>query len=136
MNRTYESVGIVPVSAPATLAADKELTAGYICGLGRQSIDFVVQFSALAEGKTLNVEIYHADDDKGTGAEKIAEATFTAPAALTNDRAIASVKVAGNGKVFYGVKVSHDNSSSVHIGVLALCEEVYTPLDVGWVLQA
>lgn len=136
MNRIHEDISIIAASAPASLAASTDLSSGYISGAGRQSIDFVIQFSALAKNKTLTVSVYQANDSTGADAEKITESVFTASEALTNGRVIASVRVKGNGGGWYGVKVQHDNSAAVHCSILALCRENYIPLDAGWVLQA
>ncbi len=137
MNRISEDIAVIVAKAPASLASATEMTSDYISAAGRSSIDFVVQFAELDAEKTLTVEIYQADDSSGTNAAKLAEATFTAPSAITaGGRAIASINPAGDSKPYYAVKLQHDQGAAVVCGVLALCREIYLPPDAGWVLQA
>ena len=123
-NRIAEEVTIAPVIAPVAQTAAGNATGAYIaCPPGLGSIDFVVRHGALAQGKSVTVEVYQASDTSGTGAAEITsyETASTAPSGGATDATIiVSVDNADVTKGFVTVKVSNDAASAVPVDAFAM----------------
>ena len=123
-NRIAEEVTITPVIAPVAQTAAGNATGAYIaCPPGLGSIDFVVRHGALAQGKSVTVEVYQASDTSGTGAAEITsyETASTAPSGGATDATIiVSVDNADVTKGFVTVKVSNDAASAVPVDAFAM----------------
>ena len=120
-----EEISIVPVLACQGQEYGTNDTGAYLkCPPGRGSIDFVVRYGALAQGKSVTVEVYQATAAAGTGAAEITayETTATAPSGgATDGTIIISVDNSDVDKGYVTVKVSNDAASgSVPIDAFAM----------------
>ena len=119
-----EEVEIKAVIAPVAQTAAGNTTGAYIaCPPGRGSIDFVVRHGALAQGKSVTVEVYQATAAAGTGAAEITayETSVTAgTGGATDGTIIVSVDNWDVDKGFVTVKVSNDAASAVPIDAFAM----------------
>lgn len=125
-----EELTIKAVLAPQAQAKGGNATGAYIaCPPGLGSIDFVVRHGALAEGKSVTVEVYQATDTSGTGAAEITayETASTAPTGGATDGTIkVSVESADVTKGFVTVKVSNDSAvDAVPVDAIALTRKQY-----------
>lgn len=119
-----EEVTIVPVIAPVAQSAAGNTTGAYIaCPPGRGSIDFVVRHGALAQTKSVTVEVYQATSTAGAGAAEITayETSNTAPSGgATDGTIIVSVDNQDVSKGYVTVKVSNDAAGAVPIDAFAM----------------
>lgn len=123
-NLIHEAIDIVPVIAPVAQTAAGNTTGAYLaCPPKYGTIDFVVRTGALAQGKSVTVEVYQASDTSGTGAAEITsyETVFTAPTGgATDNTIIISVLGADVTKGFATVKVTNDAASAVPLDAFAM----------------
>ena len=123
-NLIHEAIEVKPVIAPVAQTAAGNTTGAYLaCPPKYGTIDFVVRSGALAQSKSVTVEVYQATDTSGTGAAEITayETVFTAPTGgATDNTIILSVMSADVSKGFVTVKVSNDAAAAVPIDAFAL----------------
>lgn len=123
-NLIHEAIEVKPVIAPVAQTAAGNTTGAYLaCPPAYGTIDFVVRSGALAQGKSVTVEVYQATDTSGTGAAEITayETVFTAPSGgATDNTIILSVMSADVSKGFVTVKVTNDAAAAVPIDAFAL----------------
>ena len=123
-NLIHEAIEVKPVIAPVAQTAAGNTTGAYLaCPPAYGTIDFVVRSGALAQGKSVTVEVYQATDTSGTGAAEITayETVFTAPTGgATDNTIILSVMSADVSKGFVTVKVTNDAAAAVPIDAFAL----------------
>ena len=122
-NLIHEAIEIVPVIAPVAQTAAGNTTGAYIKYPAYGTIDFVVRSGALAQGKSVTVEVYQASAAAGTGAAEITayETVFTAPTGgATDNTIILSVMAADVTKGFCTVKVTNDAAAAVPIDAFAM----------------
>lgn len=129
-NTIAEEITITPVLAPQAQAKGGNATGAYIaCPPGLGTIDFVVRHGALAEGKSVTVEVYQASDTSGTGAAEITayETDSTAGTGGATDGIITlSIANADVTKGFVTVKVSNDSAvDAVPIDAFAMTRKQY-----------
>ena len=129
-NTIVEEIEITPVIAPNAQAKGGNATGAYIaCPPKFGTIDFVVRHGALAEGKSVTVEVYQASDTAGTSAAEITayETASTAPTGGATDGTIkVSVESADVTKGFVTVKVSNDSAvDAVPVDAVALTRKQY-----------
>ena len=128
--RIKEEINIVPVIAPVAQTAAGNTTGAYLaCPPESGSIDFVVRHGALAQGKSVTVEVYQATDTTGTGAAEITayETASTAPTGgATDGTIIISVDNANVSKGFVTVKVSNDAASAVPVDAFAMIRKLHS----------
>lgn len=127
-NKIAEAIEIVPVIAPVAQTAAGNTTGAYLALPGLGTIDFVVRSGALAQGKSVTVEVYQATDTSGTGAAEIAsyETVFTAPSGgATDNTIIISVENCDVTKGFVTVKVTNDAALAVPVDAFALIRKQY-----------
>ena len=114
-NTIAEAITITNVIAPKAQSYGGNDTGAYIkCPPGLGTIDFVVRHGALAEGKSVTVEVYQATDTSGTGAAEITayETSSTgATGGSASGQIILSVANADVSKGYVTVKVSNDAAS-------------------------
>lgn len=120
-----EELTIKAVLAPQAQAKGGNATGAYIaCPPGLGSIDFVVRHGALAEGKSVTVEVYQATDTSGTGAAEITAyetASTAGTGGATDGIIIVSVDNCDVSKGFATVKVSNDSAvDAVPVDAFAL----------------
>lgn len=120
-----EELTIKAVLAPQAQAKGGNATGAYIaCPPGLGSIDFVVRHGALAEGKSVTVEVYQATDTSGTGAAEITAyetASTAGTGGATDGIIIVSVDNCDVSKGFVTVKVSNDSAvDAVPVDAFAL----------------
>ena len=73
-----KAVFMKPVIAPTALSENETATGAYMpCPPNFGSIDFVVRYGSLADGKTISVKVYQADDVNAGGAAEIAKYAVT-----------------------------------------------------------
>lgn len=123
-NLIHEAIEVKPVIAPVAQTAAGNTTGAYLaCPPAYGTIDFVVRSGALAQGKSVTVEVYQATDTSGTGAAEITayETVFTAPTGgATDNTIILSVMSADVSKGFVTVKVTNDAAAAVPLDAFAL----------------
>ena len=123
-NLIHEAIEVKPVIAPVAQTAAGNTTGAYLaCPPAYGTIDFVVRSGALAQGKSVTVEVYQATDTSGTGAAEITayETVFTAPTGgATDNTIILSVMGADVSKGFVTVKVTNDAAAAVPIDAFAM----------------
>lgn len=123
-NLIHEAIDIVPVIAPVAQTAAGNTTGAYLaCPPAYGTIDFVIRSGALAQGKSVTVEVFQASDKSGTGAAEITsyETVFTAPTGgATDNTIIMSVMSADVTKGFVTVKVTNDAASAVPLDAFAM----------------
>ena len=119
-----DEIEVKAVIAPVAQTAAGNTTGAYIpCPPGLGSIDFVVRHGALAQGKSVTVEVYQATAAAGTGAAEITsyETSATAPTGgATDGTIIVSVDNCDVTKGFVTVKVTNDAAAAVPIDAFAL----------------
>ena len=94
-------------SAPAALAKSGSVTGAYADMCGRHTFTFLVLLGAVAAGKAVKIELLGANDAGGSGAETVAETTYTAPAAgVTGHMAVVRGRVTPAWR-YMAVKVSN-----------------------------
>lgn len=130
-NFISEEIKIVPVIAPKAQSYGGNDTGAYIKVPPKVgSIDFVVRHGALAEGKSVTVEVYQATDTFGTGAAEITSYETVATAGTggaTDGTVIVSVVNADVSKGYVTVKVSNDAASgSVPVDAFAMVRKQYS----------
>lgn len=122
--KVTEEIEVKAVIAPVAQSAAGNTTGAYIaCPPGLGTIDFVVRSGALAQGKSVTVEVYQASDTSGTGAAEITayETVFTAPTGGATDNIIEiGVDNCDVSKGFVTVKVTNDAAAAVPIDAFAL----------------
>ena len=128
-NLIHEAIEIKPVIAPVAQTAAGNTTGAYLaCPPAYGTIDFVVRSGALAQGKSVTVEVYQATDTSGTGAAEITayETVFTAPTGgATDNTIIISVMGADVSKGFVTVKVTNDAAAAVPIDAFAMIRKMH-----------
>jgi hypothetical protein len=125
-----EELTIKAVLAPQAQAKGGNATGAYIaCPPGLGSIDFVVRHGALAEGKSVTVEVYQATDTSGTGAAEITAyetASTAGTGGATDGIIIVSVDNCDVSKGFVTVKVSNDSAvDAVPVDAFAMIRKQY-----------
>lgn len=135
MDRIYEELKIVSLMAPASVATATETATGYVSAAGAARLDIVILTAALSKTKTLQLDVYHADDASGTNAAKLSDGAFTLSDDLTTGAFIASVNVAGDRKGYYSAKFQHDQGTAVICGAAALLDGIYRPVDNPFVVE-
>ena len=125
-----EELTIKAVLAPQAQAKGGNATGAYIaCPPGLGSIDFVVRHGALAEGKSVTVEVYQATDTSGTGAAEITAyetASTAGTGGATDGIIIVSVDNYDVSKGFVTVKVSNDSAvDAVPVDAFAMIRKQY-----------
>lgn len=128
-NLIHEAIEVKPVIAPVAQTAAGNTTGAYLaCPPKYGTIDFVVRSGALAQGKSVTVEVYQATDTSGTGAAEITayETVFTAPSGgATDNTIILSVMSADVSKGFVTVKVTNDAAAAVPIDAFAMIRKMH-----------
>lgn len=128
-NRITEAIEVKPVIAPVAQTAAGNTTGAYLaCPPKYGSIDFVVRHGALAQGKSVTVEVFQATDTSGTGAAEITayETVYTAPTGgATDNTIIVCIDSADVSKGFVTVKVTNDAAAAVPIDAFALIRKMY-----------
>ena len=123
-NTIAEAIEIKPIIAPKAQSYGGNDTGTYIPLPEYGSIDFVVRHGALAEGKSVTVEVYQASDTSATGAAELTAyetASTAGTGGATDGTIIISVMNADVTKGFCTVKVSNDAASgSVPIDAFAM----------------
>lgn len=124
-----EEILITPVIAPVAQTAAGNTTGAYIaCPPGLGTIDFVVRHGALAQGKSVTVEVYQATDTSGTGAAEITSYETVATAGTggaTDGIVIVSIESADVSKGFVTVKVTNDAAAAVPIDAFAMTRKMH-----------
>lgn len=122
MNRIREElenkVAIVPVSQ----TAGGNTTSAYIDACGYNALDFVISHGALAAGKKITVQLYHAADTSGTGAAEIegAKHEFASPTGgVTSGIITISIRPQAGWGSYFAVKVTNDAAAAVLIAATA-----------------
>lgn len=113
-NTIAEAVEIKAIIAPKAQSYGGNDTGAYIPVPAYGSIDFVVRHGALAEGKSVTVEVYQASDTSATGAAELTAyetASTAGTGGATDGTIIISVMNADVEKGFCTVKVSNDAAS-------------------------
>ena len=127
--RIKEEIEITPVIAPVAQTAAGNTTGAYLpCPPAFGCIDFVVRHGALAQGKSVTVEVYQATAAAGTGAAEIAAYETVATAGTggaTDGTIIISVDNADVTKGFVTVKVTNDAAAAVPIDAFAMIRKQY-----------
>lgn len=73
-----KAVYVKPLIAPTALSENEIASGAYVpCPPKFGSIDFVVRYGSLADGKTISVNVYQADNVNAGGAAEIAKYTVT-----------------------------------------------------------
>lgn len=128
-NLIHEAIEVKPVIAPVAQTAAGNTTGAYLaCPPDYGTIDFVIRSGALAQGKSVTVEVYQATDTSGTGAAEITayETVFTAPTGgATDNTIILSVMSADVSKGFVTVKVTNDAAVAVPLDAFAMIRKMH-----------
>ena len=128
-NLIHEAIDIKAVIAPVAQTAAGNTTGAYLaCPPDYGTIDFVIRSGALAQGKSVTVEVYQATDTSGTGAAEITayETVFTAPTGgATDNTIILSVMSADVSKGFVTVKVTNDAAAAVPLDAFAMIRKMH-----------
>lgn len=121
MNRIYEVIKPVNVLPPKSQTAGGNDTSVFVDGATGMTIDFLVTFGAVAEGKKVTVELLVSGAKAGTSPASLGSKVVTAPADGADDGTVVlSTQVKGDQPRYYGVKISNNASSPVLVSAVAL----------------
>ena len=117
---------------PQSVAAAGSTTGNFMDMQTRHAYSFAVQLGAVAAGKAVKVELMSSDQSNGTGAEALAEATFTAPAegAVFHVVVLYGFVRPSHGR-YLAVKVSNEGDAAVLCSALLMADNTWYPEDCG-----